>query len=75
MKQFILVIIGVSSGGKKEFLAIEDCYRESEQSWAEVLLNLKDRGFIPPKLAVGDGALGFWKAMRKVFSQTRSQRC
>ena len=59
-KQCILVIIGVTSRGKKEFLAIEDGYRESEQSWAEVLLNLKDRGFIPPKLAVGDGALGFW---------------
>ena len=74
-KQCILVIIGVTSRGNKEFLAIEDGYRESEQSWAEVLLNLKNRGFRSPKLAVGDGALGFWKAVRKVFSQTRSQRC
>jgi putative transposase len=52
-----------------------DGYRESEQSWTEVLLSLKDRGFKAPKLAVGDGALGFWKAIRKVFVQTRSQRC
>jgi len=74
-KQCILVIIGVTSRGNKEFLAIEDGYRESEQSWAEVLLNLKSRGFISLKLAVGDGALGFWKAVRKVFGQTRSQRC
>ena len=74
-KQCILVIIGVISRGDEEFLAIEDGYRESEQSWTEVLLNLKDRGFRSPKLAVGDGALGFWKAVRKVFAQTRSQRC
>jgi transposase-like protein len=58
-KQCILVIIGVTSRGDKEFLAIEDGYRESEQSWTEVLLSLKDRGFKPTKLAVGDGALGF----------------
>ena len=65
----------MTSRGDKEFLAIEDGYRESEQSWTEVLLSLKDRGFKSPKLAVGDGALGFWKAVRKVFTQTRSQRC
>ena len=74
-RQCILVIIGVTSHGKKEFLAIEDGYRESEQSWTEVLINLKERGFKPPKLAVGDGALGFWKASKKVFGKTRSQRC
>lgn len=74
-RQCIVVIIGVTSQGKKEFLAIEDGYRESEQSWTEVLIDLKDRGFKSPKLAVGDGALGFWKASRKVFGQTRSQRC
>ena len=74
-RQCILVIIGVTSRGKKEFLAIEDGYRESEQSWTEVLINLKERGFKPPKLAVGDGALGFWKASKKVFGKTRSQRC
>lgn len=71
----ILVIIGVTESGNKEFLAIEDGYRESEQSWTEVLLDLKARGFKSPKLAVGDGALGFWKALRKVLGQTRSQRC
>lgn len=74
-RQCILVIIGVTSQGNKEFLAIEDGYRESEQSWTEVMLTLKDRGFRSPKLAVGDGALGFWKASRKVFPKTRSQRC
>ncbi len=71
----ILVIIGVTEGGHKEFLAIEDGYRESEESWTEVLLDLKARGFKSPKLAIGDGALGFWKALRKVLGQTRSQRC
>ena len=74
-RQCILVIIGVTSHGEKEFLAIEDGYRESEQSWSEVLFDLKSRGFRSPKLAIGDGALGFWKAMRKVFGKTRSQRC
>jgi putative transposase len=59
----------VTSGGKKEFLAIEDGYRESEQSWTEVLLSLKGRGFKSPKLAVGDGAFGFWEAVIKVFAQ------
>lgn len=71
----ILVIIGVTERGYKEFLAIEDGYRESEQSWTEVLLDLKARGLRSPSLAIGDGALGFWKASRKIFGQTRSQRC
>ena len=71
----ILVIIGVTASGHKEFLAIEDGYRESEQSWTEVLLELKARGLRSPSLAIGDGALGFWKALRKVLGQTRSQRC
>jgi len=74
-KQCLLVIIGVTESGNKEFLAISDGYRESEQSWTEVLLDLKARGFRQPKLAIGDGALGFWKASRKIFSQTRNQRC
>ena len=65
----------MTNRGDKEFLAIEDGYRESERNWIEVLLGLKDSGFKSPKLAVGDGALGFWKAVRKVFTQTRSQRC
>ncbi|MBT6945898.1 MAG: IS256 family transposase [Candidatus Marinimicrobia bacterium] len=74
-KQCILVIIGVTAQGNKEFLAITDGYRESEQSWREVLLELKSRGLNSPKLAIGDGALGFWKALQKVFGKTRSQRC
>jgi len=74
-KQCILVIIGVTAQGNKEFLAISDGYRESEQSWSEVLLDLKNRGMNQAKLAIGDGALGFWKALQKVFGRTRHQRC
>ena len=74
-RQCILVIIGVTAQGNKEFLAITDGYRESEQSWSEVLLDLKNRGMNQPKLAIGDGALGFWKALQKVFGATRHQRC
>ena len=71
-----LVIIGVNERGQKKFLAIEDGVRESKQSWLEVLLGLKDRGLtVPPSLAVGDGALGFWAAVREVFPDTRQQRC
>jgi len=61
---------------RKELLAIADGYRESEQSWSEVLLDLKGRGLkIAPELAVGDGALGFWKALRQIYGETRAQRC
>jgi putative transposase len=74
-RQCILVIIGVTAQGNKEFLTIDDGYRESEQSWKEVLENLKSRGMNQPNLAIGDGALGFWKALRKVFGKTRAQRC
>ena len=74
-RQCILVVIGVTEQGDKEFLAIEDGYRESEQSWKELLLDLKSRGFNAPQLAVGDGALGFWAALARVFTETRSQRC
>ena len=75
-RQCILVIIGVTEDGIKEFVAIEDGYRESEQSWLMALRDLKQRGLeIGPELAVGDGALGFWKALPKVYGQTRSQRC
>ena len=71
-----LVIIGVNSRGQKHFLAVEDGVRESTQSWREVLLSLKQRGMsIPPKLAVGDGAMGFWAALEEVFPDTRHQRC
>jgi transposase-like protein len=75
-RQCILVIVGVDEHGIKEFVAIEDGYRESEQSWLEVLTSLKQRGLeIGPELAVGDGALGFWKALAKVYGPTRHQRC
>lgn len=75
-RQCILVIIGATSEGKKELLGIADGYRESEESWKELLLDLKRRGLtIEPKLATGDGGLGFWKALPQVFGTTRAQRC
>lgn len=75
-RQCILVVMGATAQGKKELVAVHDGYRESEQSWTEILVDLKARGLAqPPKVAVGDGALGFWKALRKVFGQTRQQRC
>lgn len=71
-----LVVIGVNDRGQKRFLAIEDGVRESTQSWRELLLDLRGRGLQrPPKLAVGDGALGFWGALDEVFPGTRHQRC
>ena len=70
-----LVIIGVNERGQKEFLAIEDGLRESTQSWREVLLKLKARGMNTAKLAVGDGAMGFWSALDEVYPETRHQRC
>jgi transposase-like protein len=75
-RQCILVLIGATKDGRKELLAVQDGYRESEQSWHELLSDLKKQGLvIPPKLAVGDGAMGFWAALRKVFPTTREQRC
>jgi len=75
-RQCILVVMGATPEGKKELVAIQDGMRESEQSWKELLLDLKSRGLSePPKLAIGDGALGFWAALRKVFGATREQRC
>jgi len=74
--QCILVVIGATAEGKKELLAMVDGYRESEASWKELLLDLRQRGLIvDPKLAIGDGALGFWKALPQVFGTTRPQRC
>jgi len=71
-----LVVIGVNVRGEKRFLAIEEGVRESSQSWREVLLDLKRRGLtVPPKLAVGDSALGFWAALEEVYPETRHQRC
>ena len=72
----ILVIMGATDKGKKELVAIEDGHRESEQSWTEVLQDLRNRSLNKsPKLAIGDGALGFWKALAKVYPDTRGQRC
>lgn len=75
-KQCVLVIVGADEYGHKELLAMTDGFRESTQSWREVLLDLKQRGLKQdPKLAIGDGALGFWSALREVFATTREQRC
>ncbi len=74
-KQCLLVLIGATADGKKELIAVLDGYRESKQSWRELLLDLKNRGLTSlPKLAVGDGALGFWAALGEVFPETREQR-
>jgi len=70
-----LLMIGVRPDGTKELIAIEDGYRESTESWATLLRDLKCRGMRAPVLAVGDGALGFWKALRDVWPETREQRC
>ena len=69
-----LVMVGVRLDGTKELVAIQDGYRESEESWAELLRDLKGRGMRAPVLAVGDGALGFWVAVREVFPETCWQR-
>jgi len=75
-RQCILVIMGATVDGKKELLAVEAGVRESEMSWSALLLDLKARGLdVAPKLAAGDGALGFWAALSKVFPTTRWQRC
>lgn len=70
-----LVVVGVNAKGEKHFLAIEDGVRESTQSWREMLLKLKSRGMNTPKLAVGDGAMGFWAALEECYPKTRQQRC
>mgnify|MGYP006437379545 FL=1 len=75
-KTCMLVIIGATPEGKKELVGFIDGYRESTQSWSELLLDLKARGLsVPPKLAIGDGAMGFWSALEKVWPQTHHQRC
>lgn len=75
-KQCILVIIGATPEGKKELAGFTGGARESAQDWREVLLDLKARGLsVPPKLAVADGALGFWKALGEVWPTAREQRC
>jgi transposase-like protein len=75
-RQCILVLMGATAEGHKELIAVVDGYRESEQSWKALLLDAKARGMIvDPKLATGDGALGFWKALPQVYPSTREQRC
>jgi putative transposase len=74
-KLCLLVLIGVRADGRKELVALTDGYRESVESWADLLRDCARRGMSAPVLAVGDGALGFWGALREVFPATREQRC
>lgn len=75
-KQCVLVLIGADEGGRKELLGLTDGYRESTQSWRELLIDLRRRGLShAPDFAIGDGALGFWAALREVFGDTCEQRC
>jgi putative transposase len=74
-KVCLLVMIGVRADGTKELIALADGHRESSESWADLLRSCKRRGMRAPVLAVGDGALGFWAAVRDVFPDTREQRC
>jgi putative transposase len=71
----LLVMIGVRADGAKELIALDDGHREGSESWADLLRSCKRRGMRAPVLAVGDGALGFWKALRDVFADTKEQRC
>ncbi len=74
-KLCLLVMIGVRADGRKELVALADGYRESTESWADLLRDCRRRGMRAPVLAIGDGALGFWGALREVFPETREQRC
>ncbi len=74
-KVCLLVMIGVRADGTKELVALADGFRESTESWADLLRSCRRRGMTAPVLAVGDGALGFWKALREVFPATAEQRC
>jgi putative transposase len=76
-RQCLLVLIGADASGRKELLAVEDGFRESAQSWRELLLRLRDENglALDPELATGDGALGFWQALHEVWPKTRQQRC
>ena len=74
-KLCLLVMIGVRADGRKELIALADGYRESAESWADLLRDCARRGMRAPVLAVGDGALGFWNALREVFPQAREGRC
>jgi putative transposase len=74
-KVCLLVMIGVRADGRKELVALADGYREATESWADLLRDCRPRGMRAPVLAIGDGALGFWGALREVFPETRGQRC
>jgi putative transposase len=74
-KLCLLVMIGVRADGRKELFALTDGFREATESWADLLRDCRRRGMTAPVLAVGDGALGFWTALREVFPDTREQRC
>ncbi len=75
-RQCILVLMGATEDGTKELIALQDGFRESEESWKELLLDLKSRGLAhAPELAIGDGAIGFWAAVRKIWPTTQEQRC
>jgi transposase-like protein len=74
-KLCLLVLIGVRADGRKELIALTDGYREAGESWADLLRDCKRRGMRAPVLAIGDGALGFWGALREVFPETKEQRC
>jgi hypothetical protein len=74
-KLCLLVLVGVRADGRKELVALTDGYRESTESWADLLRDAARRGMHAPVLAIGDGALGFWGALREVFPTSREQRC
>jgi transposase-like protein len=75
-KSCVLVIIGADSSGKKELVGLVDGFRESKESWRSLLINLQERGLQHgPKLAIGDGALGFWGALAEIYPATKWQRC
>ncbi len=75
-RQCILVLMGATADGTKELIALQDGFRESEESWKELLLDLRSRGLADaPELAIADGALGFWAAVRKLWPTTQEQRC
>jgi putative transposase len=74
-RRCVLVVVGCDVRGNKHFLAIEEGFRESAESWRALLLSMRDRGIEPPQLAIGDGALGFWAALAEVYPRTREQRC
>ena len=75
-RQCILVIVGAKPDGKKEVVAVTDGFRESKESWKDILRDLKKRGLkLPPKLAIGDGSLGFWAAIDEEYPDTKHQLC